>query len=396
MTACAVPQVAGWPDWDARLFQRTEFDALLRWCHLQGASDVLLKSGDHAAMIVNDALVDVTPTTVPREALFGVLREIHSASVTSTVLAGEPADFAYLVEADDGRAIRFRCNATAVKGIFGASAEIALTLRAIPDLPPTVDDIALPDAVVAACDARHGLVLVSGPTGSGKSTTLAALIRRLAESQRRNILTYEAPVEFDFSRLPGRQSRVSQTEVPSQIPSFAEAVRNSLRRAPDVIMVGEARDAATISSSVRAATTGHLVLTTVHANDVAGVIPRMLDEFPPDERQGAAARLVGTVRCMVQQYLYPAADGGRIALREYLCIDNDLRRELEACLFQGEGALVDLLRRAVPERGQCLVADAVAKRDAGLITPDTFRLVCLDAGVDPAVAARPSEELRHA
>jgi len=205
---------------------------------------------------------------------------------------------------------RFRVNAYRQRG------SVALALRVIPTQIMTVEDLGLPSAVVGFTELAAGLVLVTGPTGSGKSTTLAALIDRINSQRAWHIITLEDPIEYLH---PHRRSIVNQREVGQDTQSFARALRSALREDPDVILVGEMRDLETISIALTAAETGHLVFATLHTPDASQTIDRVVDVFPPHQQQQVRVQLAGTLAGVVAQQLLPRCDGrGRVAAFEVL------------------------------------------------------------------------------
>ena len=220
----------------------------------------------------------------------------------------------------------------------------------------------------------QGVVYVTGATGSGKSTLLAAIIRHLVEKEEGNckVLTYEAPIEFVYDDIQMPSSIVSQAEIPRHLASFAAGVRNALRRKPGLILVGEARDAQTISAVIEAALTGHPVYTTLHSNGVAETIRRLVTSFPADERHGRTIDILETIRLAVWQRLVPSTDGMRVALREYLVFDNKIRDML---LDVDPENVTAATRRLVKEYGQPMEVDARQKFEAGIIAEREYKLI---------------------
>jgi twitching motility protein PilT len=216
---------------------------------------------------------------------------------------------------------RFRVNAG--KDMHG----ITLALRKLPSKIPTFDKIALPSVVREFADLERGLVLVTGPTGSGKSTTLAALLSHITLNQPRHVLTLEDPIEFV---LPSKRSIVHQRELHASFSSFADGLRQSLRQDPDVVLVGEARDAETIRAAVTAAETGALVFATVHTYDAVSTLARIVGTYPEGEQDQIRSQLAYVLKGVVSQSLLPAIAGGRVAAYEVLVVTpavaNNLRK----------------------------------------------------------------------
>jgi twitching motility protein PilT len=215
-------------------------------------------------------------------------------------------DFAYAVE---GLA-RFRVNAFLQRGT------ISIVARVIPFAVRTIDDLGLPSVMCEIADEERGLILLTGTTGSGKSTTLAAMIDQINETKSRHIVTIEDPIEYLHS---DRNSIINQREIGMDTSSFARALRRVLRQDPDVILIGEMRDEETVQAALSAAETGHLVLSTVHTLDAPETVNRIIDFFPPHQHQQARAMLAGTLKAVISQRLVRTPSGdGRIAVCEIL------------------------------------------------------------------------------
>jgi twitching motility protein PilT len=204
---------------------------------------------------------------------------------------------------------RFRINAFRQRGV------ISLACRAIPHKISTIEELALPEVIRELAEEERGIVLLTGTTGSGKSTTLAAMIDHMNETMSKHIVTIEDPIEFVHK---DKRSVINQREVGMDTASFKRALRRVLRQDPDVILVGEMRDEETVQTALSAAETGHLVLSTIHTVDAMESINRMLDFFPPHQHDQARSMIAGTVKGVISQRLVPGADGGRVAVCEIL------------------------------------------------------------------------------
>jgi len=219
-----------------------------------------------------------------------------------------------------GGLCRFRVN------IFRQRGTYAIVMRVIPTTPPNWQDLDLPRAVMNAAELKNGLVLVTGPTGSGKSTTLAAIIDLINATKKYHIVTIEDPIEFIHEHKLGT---VHQRELHSDTPDFALALRAALRQAPKVILVGEMRDRETIEVAMEAAETGHLVLSTLHTIDAAKTIDRIIGVFPKVEESAIRTRLAQSFRRIISQRLMPKEGGGRIAAIEILVSNSRTRDYIE-------------------------------------------------------------------
>jgi len=236
----------------------------------------------------------------------------------------QKADFERYLELDFGYSLpevgRIRCNAAKQRGTT------TLAIRLLPQVVPSIDDLGLPAVCKELILRPRGLVLVTGPTGSGKSTTLSAMINYLNATENRRVVTIEDPIEFVYSN---NKCVITQRELGADTKSFAEALRHVLRQDPDVIMVGEMRDLETASAAITLAETGHLVLTTGHAPSAPQTVERVIDLFPPYERPTVQARLASLLNGVLCQALVPKADGsGRVAAIEVLLASSAVRSNI--------------------------------------------------------------------
>ena len=228
--------------------------------------------------------------------------------------------------------LRFRANF--YKTLNGSAA----VLRRVETKIPLMDSLGLPPVLFELIDAHKGLVLVTGPTGSGKSTTLAAIINQINESRQANIITIEDPVEFIHK---DKKSIVSQREVGKQTESFAKALKGALREDPDVILVGELRDLETIGMALTAAETGHLVFATLHTSGASNTINRLIDVFPPEQQTQIKAQISESLKMVVTQKLFKKKDGsGRIAAFEVMVCNTAVKNLIrEGKVFQIPGVM---------------------------------------------------------
>ena len=241
------------------------------------------------------------------------------------------ADLSYSL---DG-ASRFRVN------IFRQRGSCAIVMRVVPNRIPTFQELNLPPQVEEVCHLRNGIVLVTGPTGSGKSSTLAAVIDKMNDQKAIHILTIEDPIEFLHRH---KKATIHQRELHSDTPTFSAALRSALRQAPKVILVGEMRDRETIEIALEASETGHLVLSTLHTVDAAKTVERIIGTFPMEDQQGIRNRLSKAFRFILSQRLLPRLDGsGRIAVLEILKSSMRTREYVEKGESEGK-SLLDAMR----------------------------------------------------
>jgi len=353
-------------------FATDNFDRLLLHCVNLSASDITLQTNTAVFAEIHGRLYPVTTRKLSNTEVGDMLNVIYGSNGTTQIFSGKDVDTQYEVRPNRNQRFRFRVNGTGcqIEGHDG----IQLTLRTIPTSPPTLDSLNVEDGIIQAMAPDQGTVVVTGPTGSGKSTLLAAIIKYLAEQSdgNRKMLTYESPIEFVYDLVEMPSSVMSQSEIPRHLPSFAAGVRNALRRKPRLILVGEARDVETISAVIDAALTGHPVYTTLHSNGVSDAVRRMISTFPADERHGRALDILETLRLMVWQKLAPSTDGKRVALREYLVFDQEVR---DILIDTPVELLAARTRQLLRERGQPMVVDAKRKFDAGLLPEREYRII---------------------
>jgi twitching motility protein PilT len=281
-------------------------DDLLRQMRQQGASDLHLTSGSAPYMRINGDMVKLNYRNVSAETCNSLVFEILTENQKQIFTENWDLDLSYPL-AGVGR---FRVN------VFMQRNGIAAVFRLIPENIKTIDELDLPEQLASLIDASEGLILVTGPTGSGKSTTLASLIHNINDKQQAHIITIEDPIEFVHEN---RRCLISQRELASHTKSFGAALRAALREDPDIILVGEMRDLETISLAITAAETGHLVFATLHTNSAIKTIDRVIDVFPEGQQTQIRVMLSESLRGVVAQALLPRPDHqGRVPVVEIL------------------------------------------------------------------------------
>ena len=316
------------------------FRGLLVACALSGASDITVQSnqqprGEFAGQLYRLSRRPWSPSEVE-----DILTETYQATNGITEIRGRRIlDYSYELNLPNGARRRFRVNATGILGLGSSGMEI--TIRILPSATPTTEQVGLSEGEVAELCPPNGLVVIAGATGSGKSASMAALTRHHLENSDRpvKIVDIQAPIEYNFGDVIWQSgnlpSLIGQSEVGRHISSFSAGVRSALRRKPHIINVGEARDLETISATLEAALTGHLVYTTTHAASVPDCTRRLLAAFSAEERDQRASDLAASLRFMVVQHLVRAADGtGRVPVREYVSLSETLRRSLLGMHFR--------------------------------------------------------------
>ncbi|HEV7487197.1 MAG TPA: PilT/PilU family type 4a pilus ATPase [Thermoanaerobaculia bacterium] len=290
----------------------------------RGASDLLLIAGSPPVFRVGGRLLRADGDPLSGDDVAALLDTFMTPRVRERMFEEGAVDFslrlAAPVESDERRAWRFRVNIHRQRGTLAAA------IRALPTAVPTIPELGLPPIFAELVKPSRGLVLVCGPTGAGKTTTLAAMIGTINRNESRHIVTIEDPIEFEHRNA---QSVIEQVEVGRDAPSFASALRASLRQDPDVILVGEMRDLETVATALTAAETGHLILSTLHTSDVAQAIHRIVDVFPPSQQTQIRQQLSLSLNAIVVQQLIPASTGDiRAVAVEVLLANHAVRNHI--------------------------------------------------------------------
>ena len=283
-------------------------DRLLHACVTQGASDIHLTVGRSPVFRIHGGLRSLETKVLDPDDTVSLMKSITPERNQQELQEEGGTDFGFAF----GDAARFRV------AIFKQKGNMSLVLRLIPTKIMTFEEIGLPKICSALCRRPRGLFLVTGPTGSGKTTTLACMVNYINENLDRHIVTVEDPIEYYHSH---KKSIINQREVGIDVPSFNEALRRVLRQDPDVILVGELRDLETIEAAIRAAETGHLVFSTVHTTSAAGTITRLIDVFPPNQQEQIRTQLSTNLIAVLSQALCPLMTGrGRVAAYEFMVV----------------------------------------------------------------------------
>jgi len=290
-----------------------KIEKLLEEVVKQDASDLHLTVGVPPMLRVDGSLKPIANTppltaTEVERLIFSVVDDVQK----DILLKDMEVDFSFAF----GDVARFRANAYHQKG------NLALALRLIPNQIRSTEELGMPKTVDALTEYPRGLVLITGPTGSGKSTTLAAMIDKINKEKAMHIITVEDPIEYTHKN---QKSIVEQREIHYDTRSFAAALRSILREDPDVVLIGEMRDLETIASAITIAETGHLVLATLHTNNAAQSVDRMIDVFPPHQQQQIRVQLSNILNAIVSQRLIPAIGGGRVVASEIMIANPAVR-----------------------------------------------------------------------
>src|SRR5438067_13147658 len=347
--------------WPAALVPtENPIEPLLNEMARRNASDLLILAGSKPIFRVSGRLVAADYETVELEQVQSLLAMFMTRPIRERVNEEGSADFSVRLA---NPPMRFRVNIHRQRGSLAAS------IRALPAAVPTLAELNLPQTLAELVKTRRGLVLACGPTGAGKSTTLAALVGELNRAESRHIITIEDPIEYEHRN---GTSVIEQIEIGRDAPSFAAALRASLRQDPDVILVGEMRDLETVATALTAAETGHLILSTLHTSDAAQAIHRVVDVFPPQQQTQIKLQLALSLNGIVVQQLVPRSDGtGRSVAVEVLLATHAVRNHIRNDKVQNLISEITLGKRA----GMISLEDSLARLvKQGAITVEDARI----------------------
>lgn len=329
----------------------------------QDSSDLHLTVGAPPTLRI-DGFLKAVPGTEPLTAqdVEKLTLSVLNQSQKDILQKDKEVDFSFSF----GDIARFRANAFHQKGNIG------LALRLIPVKIRTVEDLGLPPVIEKFTDLPRGLVLCTGPTGSGKSTTLAAMVDKINREKDVHIITIEDPIEYTHNH---KKAMIDQREVHYDTRSFAAALRSVLREDPDVVLIGEMRDLETIASAITIAETGHLVLATLHTNNAAQSMDRIIDVFPPYQQPQIRVQLSNILQGVISQRLIPSVGGGRTAVAEILVTTPAVRNIIR----EGKTHQLDAVIQTGGEFGMITMDKALALQvKAGKITADEAKGYCID------------------
>jgi twitching motility protein PilT len=343
--------------------QEIKIELMLEEVFRKHSSDLHLQVGIPPMLRIDGTLVPIPGYDALDEAkvealLFAILDEDQK----QILLKDKEFDFSFAF----GTLGRFRVNAYHERG------NLAAALRLVPNEIKTVSELSLPNALSNFADYPRGLVLITGPTGSGKSTTLAALVDKINSERSAHIITIEDPIEFTHR---SKKSVVVQREVHYDTYSFSAALRSSLRQDPDVVMIGEMRDLETISAAITIAETGHLVFATLHTNSAAQSIDRMIDVFPPHQQSQIRTQLASILMAICSQRLIPAIGGGRVPAAEIMIANSAVRNIIR----EGKTHQLDAVIQTSSDQGmQTMDRTLAGLVKSGTITYDNAREYSVD------------------
>jgi defect-in-organelle-trafficking protein DotB len=365
-----------WPGEGARWVQEPRksapgLDSLLTWAFRSRASRIGFQPGHPVWVRIHGQNHRATRASLDEGEFSQIVNHLYGADGMARLQGGNDFDTAYAIPLDRSTRLRFRLNATPTRTSRRDGGNIVL--RPIPDLPPSLTDQLVEQGILDSYRAAEGMVIVAGGTGSGKSTLIAGMTKAKLDDPDGNydIVEGAAPIEFLLERVRGSSSTMNQTEIPRDIPSFPLFIRGCMRREPTDIIVGECRDSETMGAAIQAAISGHLLTTTVHANNVPLTLQRIASLCPADERDNSISAVAQSLRLVINQRLAPTIDGRRTALREFLVVDNALRSKF---LVTDPREWPALTRRAVDEQGQSYAVAIERALNEGRISEEVARV----------------------
>ena len=335
-----------------------DFKKLLLDMVPQRASDLHLKAGSVPIYRVNGDLLLINQSPVSREDIVAIVEKILPAALKDSLKQDGAVDFAFSIDS----VTRFRTNVFYQRGV------LSVALRRLQSDHLTFQELKLPKTVETLAKSKRGMLLITGPTGTGKSTTMAAIVDHINSNMKKHIITIEDPIEFMFK---DKMSFIDQREIGLDCPSFEQGLRHALREDPDVILIGEMRDRETVFIAIRAAMTGHLVISTLHTINVVQTVNRIIKFFPPEEQSGLRTELGIAMRGVISQRLIPTADGkGRVPCVEIMIINELIRKLIR------EDKIEDMIQ-VIKNR-----MDGMQSFDQSLIDLYQQKLITLETGIE--------------
>lgn len=341
-----------------------DFYNLVKMAVDKGASDIHLASGNHPAYRLHGNVIFTDDPALTEGEVTAVIKALLMPDKFNTFMTIGEADAAVEI----GECGRFRANA------FHQRAGTSLVLRVINSVVPELSTFGMPKAIRKTLELNAGLVLLCGPTGSGKSTTLAALLNEINKNKSRHIITIEDPVEFIHTP---KHCIINQREIGLDCQSYANALRAAMREDPDIILLGELRDRETMSTAMTAVETGHLVFSTVHTEGAAKTIDRLIDIFPADQQQQIRVQLSTSLKAVISQRLLPRATGGRVAAFEMMFVT----KAISNLIRENKTANIDQSIQLGSQMGMITMKKSIeGLLKQGIITPQTAKAWSFDIG----------------
>ncbi len=348
-----------------------DLEKFMIWAVSQGTSDVFIQTDEKIVCDIYGKKHQVTDQKISNPQVIQMISHIYKSEAALSKLNGaSDVDCQWTIQLGKSKSLRFRINITSHQS-YGGVKGYEITIRTINGRAPLLETLNLPAQLIKRLSPRQGLIMIAGATGSGKSTLLASVLDwRVRDPQAHiKVLTYEKPIEFIYDEVPRTTAVVSQVEIGVHLPSFEDGIVNSLRRKPDIILVGEMRDKETIGEGITASMTGHLVFGTVHATTVANTVLRMINVFGAEEKDARRADILGSIQMIVAQKLLMTTDGKRVAVREFLYFDNAIKEHLSNVDTKD---LIREIQKFVDIKGQAFIDDITARFLEGRISKKVY------------------------
>lgn len=362
-----------------------QFDDMLLWASQKKAADIRLIPDREIICDIGGRNIDITDRVISPQEIESVVRYIYGENGVGEVISGSDLDPAHEIRIPGLGVKRYRVNITGGRMIGGQG--INLVIRDLPSQPIDYRLLNLEPGLLAAMRPQQGLIVVTGPTGSGKSTMLSSILRKRVEEPDANetVIEYSKPIEYVFDGIRMPSSSVFQSHAGKDIRPrgdnhsegdiWAYCVRNALRRKPTIILIGEARDKATIEAVTEASLTGHLVFTTMHTIGVGETLRRMVMPFPDESRRSIAIDIMESLRVICTQLLLDKRGGGKVGCREYMVFTRDVREELLRNNIDDWPRISRLILAEKRAIGQTIADAALRLLEDDLITEETYEMV---------------------
>lgn len=363
-------------------FDKVGFRDMLIHMHNTKSSDSYLRPDSKIYFKQNGIIRPVSRGIVEASRFDQMITNLTNEAVKTVIKSGSPHGMGYTVKKAalaDGSVsnLRFRLQISSTS----ARDSMVVVIREIPIIPPSHSELGLDQGIVdVQMEFRHGVGFVCGATNSGKSTSIASLIRVMLETVPKHILTFEDPREFIFDMLVNPLGIIEQMEIPHDVKSYDEGIKNSLRMSPDSVFVGEVRDMFTSNALLQVAETGHNVITTLHVSRGPALFQRIASFYEGEQRDRVIIKAIEQTNFILVQNLVPKIGGGRVAVREYLIFDSDMKRQLQNIALNDVSKVTDALHDMFEEYGVSMPSDAQRLYNEEIISKDTFNSLCSSIG----------------
>ena len=347
-------------------------EKLLEWASNNKVNDVVIESDSPLWVKRLGVMEQLSERNISQAEVREVLQSFYQQSGPDTLVTGEYIKFPFEVLAKDETSYRYRVTATGVQG-ERSDRGIEIIFRPFPDEAPPPAQLSLPADFVQAFNSSYGVIYVTGPTGSGKSTSFASVLTERIKNKSERIVTFEDPIEFDLKKIKDRKANVVQSEVPFHLSTYEKATHNLLRRSPDIVFFSEVRGTEVGRELLRIANSGHLVGTTLHANSCEMTLPRFVDMFKHDEKAKVTADIVETTVGILNQRLVKTSDGkNRVGVFSSLIFDESIRDKIYSEVSSDYSKLKSVMSKMISKKGLPFIEDLRDKFRTGLIEINSF------------------------